>query len=67
VRRHFEEAAVAILYDLRVLAMPDARALIGASRYEFEADILPRHGVSTTMASDEAMGVSMPTKGLSTR
>jgi hypothetical protein len=42
--------------------MPEARALIGASRYEFEAEILPRYGVSTTVPSDEAAGAGMPVK-----
>jgi hypothetical protein len=58
----FEEAAAAILFDMRVLAMPEARALIGVSRYEFEAEILPRYGVSTTVPSDEAAGAGMPVK-----
>lgn len=62
IRRRFEEAAAAILYDMRVLGMPEARALVGASRYEFEAEILPRYGVSTTVASDEGAGAGMPVK-----
>lgn len=62
IRRRFEEAAAAILYDMRVLGMPEARALVGASLYEFEAEILPRYGVSTTVASDEGTGAGMPVK-----
>lgn len=62
IRRRFEEAAAVTLYDLRVLGMPEARALVGASRYEFEAEILPRYGVSTTLPSDEGAGAGMPVK-----
>jgi hypothetical protein len=37
-------------------------ALVGASRYEFKAVILPRYGMSTTVPSDEAAGAGMPVK-----